>query len=222
MNLTVQGYGATRHLRRASLFLPCDSSVPTEKTELRRSLRARRNALAPEDQRLAADRLASKIIGTHLFLTSRRIACYLPNDGEIDTAPVIERIRRLRKTLYLPVISRLSHDRLWFAESKPKTRLIPNRFGIPEPAVKSRDLIRAQELDLILMPLVGFDDRGNRLGMGGGFYDRSLEFLRHRNHWRKPHLLGIAYDFQRVNGLTADPWDIPLQGVITDQTVYLY
>ncbi|MCR4346039.1 MAG: 5-formyltetrahydrofolate cyclo-ligase [Sulfuricaulis sp.] len=196
--------------------------MPTEKTELRRSLRARRNALAPEDQRLAADRLASKIIGTRLFLTSRRIACYLPNDGEIDTAPVIERIRRLRKTLYLPVISRLSHDRLWFAESKPKTRLVPNRFGIPEPAVKSRDLIRAQELDLILMPLVGFDDRGNRLGMGGGFYDRSLEFLRHRNHWRKPHLLGIAYDFQRVNGLTADPWDIPLQGVITDQTVYLY
>ena len=196
--------------------------MPTEKTELRRSLRARRNALAPEDQRLAADRLASKIIGTRLFLTSRRIACYLPNDGEIDTAPVIERIRRLRKTLYLPVISRLSHDRLWFAESKPKTRLVPNRFGIPEPVVKSRDLIRAQELDLILMPLVGFDDRGNRLGMGGGFYDRSLEFLRHRNHWRKPHLLGIAYDFQRVNGLTADPWDIPLQGVITDQTVYLY
>ena len=200
----------------------CDSSVPTEKTELRRSLRARRNALAPEDQRLAAERLASKIIGTRLFLTSRRIACYLPNDGEIDTAPVIERIRRLRKTLYLPVISRLSHDRLWFAESKPKTRLVPNRFGIPEPAVQSRDLIRAQELDLILMPLVGFDDRGNRLGMGGGFYDRSLEFLRHRNHWRKPHLLGIAYDFQRVNGLTADPWDIPLQGVITDQAVYLY
>jgi 5-formyltetrahydrofolate cyclo-ligase len=82
--------------------------------------------------------------------------------------------------------------------------------------------VRAQELDLILMPLVGFDDRGNRLGMGGGFYDRSLEFLRHRQHWRKPHLLGIAYDFQRVNGLTADPWDVPLQGVITDQAVYLY
>ncbi|MBI3571373.1 MAG: 5-formyltetrahydrofolate cyclo-ligase [Gammaproteobacteria bacterium] len=196
--------------------------MPTEKTELRRNLRARRNALPPEDQRLAAERLASNLVGTRLFLTSRRIACYLPNDGEIDTAPVIERIRRLRKIFYLPVLSRLSHDRLWFAEARPKTKLVPNRFGIPEPVVKSRDLIHAQELDLILMPLVGFDDRGNRLGMGGGFYDRSLEFLRHRSRWHKPHLLGIAYDFQRVNGLTADPWDVPLQGVITDQAVYLY
>jgi len=196
--------------------------VPTEKTELRRSLRARRNALTPDDQRLAAERLASNLIGTRLFLTSRRIACYLPNDGEIDSAPVIEHIRRLRKTLYLPVLSRLSHDRLWFAEAGPKTKMTPNRFGIPEPVVQSRELVRAQELDLILLPLVGFDDQGNRLGMGGGFYDRSLEFLRHRHHWRKPHLLGIAYDFQRINGLAADPWDVPLQGVITDQAVYLY
>lgn len=196
--------------------------MPTEKSELRRSLRARRNALTPDDQRLAAKRLAANLAGTRLFLTSRRIACYLPNDGEIDTAAVIEHIRRLRKTCYLPVLSRLSHDRLWFAEAGPETKFTPNRFGIPEPVVKASELIRAQELDLILMPLVGFDGKGNRLGMGGGFYDRSLEFLRHRNHWRKPHLLGIAYDFQRVNGLAPDPWDVPLQGVVTDQTVYLY
>jgi 5-formyltetrahydrofolate cyclo-ligase len=197
-------------------------SVPTDKSDLRQNLRARRRALSADEQRQAARRLAVNLTGTRLFLTSRRVACYLPNDGEIDSAPVIEHIRRLRKILYLPVLSRLSHDRLWFAEAGPKTKLVPNRFGIPEPVVKSRDLVRAQELDLILMPLVGFDDKGNRLGMGGGFYDRSLEFLSHRQHWRKPHLLGIAYDFQRVNGLVADPWDIPLQGVITDQAVYLY
>jgi 5-formyltetrahydrofolate cyclo-ligase len=197
-------------------------SVPTDKSNLRQKLRARRRALSADEQRQAARRLAVNLIGTRLFLASRRVACYLPNDGEIDSALVIKHIRRLRKILYLPVLSRLSHDRLWFAEAGPKTKLVPNRFGILEPVVKSRDLVRAQELDLILMPLVGFDDKGNRLGMGGGFYDRSLEFLRHRNHWRKPHLLGIAYDFQRVNGLVADPWDIPLQGVITDQAVYLY
>jgi 5-formyltetrahydrofolate cyclo-ligase len=197
-------------------------SVPTDKSDLRQKLRARRRALSADEQHQAARRLAVNLTGTRLFLTSRRVACYLPNDGEIDSALVIKNIRRLRKILYLPVLSRLSHDRLWFAEAGPKTKLVPNRFGIPEPVVKSRDLMRAQELDLILMPLVGFDDKGNRLGMGGGFYDRSLEFLRHRNHWRKPHLLGIAYDFQRVNGLAADPWDIPLQGVITDQAVYLY
>jgi 5-formyltetrahydrofolate cyclo-ligase len=192
--------------------------VSTEKTDLRRRLRTRRNALSAEERRLAARRLASNVAGTRFFLTCRRIACYLPNDGEIDTRDVIEHIGRLRKTCYLPVLSRLSHDRLWFARIKPDTEFAPNRFGIPEPLAKAR----AQELDLILMPLVGFDDRGNRLGMGGGYYDRSLEFLRHRRHWRKPHVLGLAYDFQRVNGLAPDPWDIPLQGVVTEQAVYLY
>jgi 5-formyltetrahydrofolate cyclo-ligase len=196
--------------------------VPTEKSDQRRALRTRRQTLSAEDQKLAARALAANVAGSRLYLVSRRIACYLPNDGEIDTCLVIEHIRRLHKILYLPVLSPLEHDRLWFAEATPKTRLVPNRFGISEPAVPARDLVRAQQLDLILMPLVGFDDRGNRLGMGGGFYDRSLEFLRHRTRWHKPQVLGIAYDFQRVNGLTPDPWDIPLQGVITDRAVYLY
>ena len=196
--------------------------MSTEKTDLRRSLRTRRNTLSVEEQRSAARRLATNVAGTRLFLTSRRVACYLPNDGEIDTRGIIELVGRLRKTCYLPVLSRLSHDRLWFARIGADTEFTPNRFGIPEPVVKARELVRAQELDLILMPLVGFDDRGNRLGMGGGFYDRSLEFLRHRRHWRKPHVLGLAYDFQRVNGLAPDPWDIPLQGVATDQAVYFY
>jgi 5-formyltetrahydrofolate cyclo-ligase len=196
--------------------------VPKEKSDLRRTLRTRRQSLSAEDQKLAARALVANMVGTRLYLVSRRIACYLPNDGEIDTRLVIEHIHLLRKILYLPVLSPLAHDRLWFAEATPKTKLVPNRFGIPEPAVPACNLVRAQELDLILMPLVGFDDHGNRLGMGGGFYDRSLEFLRHRRHWRKPQVLGIAYDFQRVNGLTPDSWDIPLQGVITDRAVYLY
>ncbi len=196
--------------------------MPTDKSDLRRALRAQRQSLPAEARKLAARALAVNLAGLRLFLASRRVACYLPNDGEIDTGRVIEHIRRLRKILYLPVLSPLAHDRLWFAEAKPKTKLVPNRFGIPEPAVPARQLVRAQELDLILMPLVGFDDQGNRLGMGGGFYDRSLEFLRHRSRWRKPQVLGIAYDFQRVNGLAPDPWDIPLQGVVTDKAVYLY
>ena len=205
----------------AFVFALAISSVPTDKPELRRILRARRNALSSEDQRLAAAQLASHLAGTRLCMVSRRIACYLPNDGEIDTHPVIERIWRMRKTCYLPVLSPLAHDRLWFAPAEPGMELTPNRFGIPEPVVQTRDLVRVQELDLVLMPLVGFDDRGNRLGMGGGFYDRSLEFLRHRAHWRKPHVLGLAYDFQRINGLEPDAWDIPLQGVVTDRAVYL-
>lgn len=178
--------------------------------------------LTPEEQRLAARKLAVKVVGTRLFRASRRIACYLPIDGEIDTRFIIEHIHRKRKICYLPVISRLSHDRLWFAKNKDGVELVRNHYGVLEPEVKSSDLVRARELDLILLPLVGFDDHGNRLGMGMGFYDHTLAFLRQRKGWRKPHIIGLAYDFQRVNGIKADPWDVPLQGVVSDQAVYIY
>ncbi len=195
--------------------------MPKTKAELRRTLRAQRAALSPETQVVAAQRLAANVVNTRWFRVCRRIACYLPDDGEIDPSPIMERIWRMHKICYLPVLSRLTHDRLWFAPAEPGVALTSNRFGILEPEVVARRLVRAQALDLILMPLVGFDRRGNRLGMGGGFYDRSLEFLRHRQRWIKPHVFGLAYDFQQVTALSAEPWDVPLQGVISDQTVYL-
>ena len=224
MNPTVQGDGAARHSRRASSFFFPEKNypVPTTKNDLRRNLRAKRSSLSHDEQRRAANRLAANAASTRLFLVSRRIACYLPNNGEIDPGSVMAHIWRMRKTCYLPVLSRLTHDRLWFAKATPDMELRPNRFGIPEPVVHTRELVRAQDLDLILMPLVGFDRRGNRLGMGGGFYDRSLEFLNHRRQWRKPHVFGLAHDFQQVEALDAEPWDVPMQGVITDRAVYLF
>ena len=195
-------------------------SVSSSKAALRQTLRAQRQALSTDAQRLASRRLAVRLAQLPLFRVSRRIACYFPNDGEIDPAPVRERVWSLNKTCYVPVLSRLSHDKLWFAEARPGMELAENRYGIPEPVVKSAALKRAQELDLILMPLVGFDVHGNRLGMGGGFYDRSLEFLLYRKFWKKPHVLGLAHDFQKVNGLEPDTWDIPLEGIVTDQAVY--
>lgn len=190
------------------------------KSDLRRHLRAQRSALTPEQQARAARALAQHVIGTRLFQVCRRIACYLPADGEIDPAHVIEHIWGINKVCYLPVLSRIARDRLWFAPALPGARLAPNRFGILEPVTPARNLVRAQKLDLILLPLVGFDTTGRRLGMGKGFYDRSLEFLVHRQGWRKPHILGLAHDFQRVDGLPADSWDVPLQGVVTDKAFY--
>lgn len=193
--------------------------VPS-KTELRKQLRARRAQLPPEAQRFAAQRVVAHLAGTRLFRASRRIACYLPNDGEIDPSRIIERIWRVGKTAYLPVLSRLPHDRLWFAPAAPGMELVPNRYGIPEPRVPARELVRAEQLDLILLPLVAFDAGGNRLGRGVGYYDRSLAFLRDRRFLRKPHLLGLAHDFQRVPALPVEPWDVPLDGVITERAVY--
>lgn len=190
------------------------------KVELRRTLRARRSGLSGAEQRLAARRLLLQIISTRLFRVCRRIACYLPSDGEIDPNPILERIRRMHKEAFLPVLAHPSHDRLWFAPAAAGAELVPNRYGIAEPRVKARELVRAEDLDLILLPLVAFDVRGNRLGRGAGFYDRSLAFLQHRRYLRKPHLLGLAHDFQRVPALSVDSWDVPLDGIVTDRTVY--
>jgi 5-formyltetrahydrofolate cyclo-ligase len=197
---------------------PVPASI--DKTELRRTLRARRAALSPEARRDAARRLAAHVVTTSAFRVSRRIAAYLTNNGEIDAARVLVRAQHLGKRCFLPVLSRITWDRLWFAPIEPGVRFRPNRFGILEPQVPAARLVRADELDLILMPLVAFDARGNRLGMGGGFYDRSLEFLLHRRRWHKPRLLGLAYDFQRVDSLTPNGWDIPLDGVVTDNGAY--
>ena len=189
---------------------------------LRRALRAQRNTLSAAQQLRAAQQLATRLATQPLFRVSRRIAVYLPNDGEIDPVPLMTRIWRMNKICYLPILSRLTHDRLWFAPFKPDTPLTQNRFGIFEPLTPARNRISAQELDLILMPLVAFDTQGNRLGMGGGFYDKSLAFLRTRRVWRKPHLIGLAHDFQRVDKLTASAWDVPLQAVATDGGIYQF
>lgn len=190
------------------------------KAALRAAMRSKRRALTTEQQRQASERLAAHVATLRLFRVSRRIAVYLPNDGEIDPSPVLERAWRMKKRAYLPVLSRLRHDRLWFAQAQPGMALRPNRFGIPEPVVKSSELVRAEELDLVLVPLVAFDLAGNRVGMGGGFYDKSLAFLRHRTQLRKPHVIGLAHDFQRVDALAAEPWDVPLAGVVTDRAIY--
>ena len=185
-------------------------------------MREQRNALPASQQAQAAQRLATQLAALRLFRVCRRVALYLPNDGEINPVPLMTQLWQSGKTCYLPMLSRLRHDRLWFAPYFPDSPLAYNRLGILEPVVTASARTRAQELDLILMPLVAFDPQGNRLGMGGGFYDKSLGFLRNRSLWRKPHLIGLAHDFQRVDKIEACAWDVPLQAVATDQKIYQF
>jgi 5-formyltetrahydrofolate cyclo-ligase len=101
-----------------------------------------------------------------------------------------------------------------FAEIQSSSTLINNFFGIMEPKLGAR--IDARELDLVLTPLVAFDDHGVRVGVGRGYYDRCFRFLRHRTHWRRPKLLGVAYELQHVPPLIPSSWDVPLWGVVTE------
>ncbi len=93
------------------------------------------------------------------------------------------------------------------------------RFVDPESA-GGRETIYPRWLDLVLVPLVGFDARGHRLGMGAGFYDRRFVFLRHRRTWRKPLLIGLAFEVRRVERLAEAAHDVPLWGVVTERAVY--
>ncbi len=151
-----------------------------------------------------------------MFIRGRRIAFYLPNDGEPDLWPLIELAWRRGKDCYVPVLDKIVTRRLLFAPLRPGQPMRPNRFDIPEPVAQDRERLRSGRLDLILMPLVGFDADGHRLGMGGGFYDRTLAYLRTRRHRPRPHLMGIAFECQRVDALPARPWDVPLQSVATE------
>jgi 5-formyltetrahydrofolate cyclo-ligase len=96
----------------------------------------------------------------------------------------------------------------------------PNRFGIPEPTDTSRPHLAPDAMDVVLVPLVGFDARGHRLGMGAGLYDRHFAFLRQRRAWRRPLLVGVAFDVQRVERLAEADHDVQLWGVVTERGVY--
>lgn len=188
---------------------------------LRQQIRERRRALSDTEREHAAFMLCERIASSRLFQQSKHIAFYLPNDGEMDLTLLIKHAWQLGKQCYLPVLAEPNTQRLWFIPYTPSTKLRNNRFGIPEPVHSNKTrLTKTLSLDLILMPLVAFDEQGNRMGMGGGFYDRSLAFLQHRQHWHKPNLLGIGYEFQKQEQLEVNRWDVPLQAVATEKSLY--
>lgn len=189
---------------------------------LRQQIRNKRRNLSEAEREHASFLLCERIASSKTFTQSKHIAFYLTNDGELDLNLLIQHAWQQGKKCYLPVLAEPNTNKLWFVPYTPETKLKNNRFGISEPIHShSTRLRKTLSLDLILMPLVAFDEQGNRVGMGGGFYDRSLAFLRQRQYWHKPNLLGVAYDFQKQGQLETNPWDIPLQAVATEKALYL-
>ncbi|MGE8151816.1 5-formyltetrahydrofolate cyclo-ligase [Pseudomonas vancouverensis] len=188
--------------------------------QLRRMLRKARRALTPSEQRQAARGLYRQLAQQPLFRRARHISLYLPTDGEIDPRLLLRAAQRRGKATYLPVLSAWPRTKMVFQRLRPGEKLKPNRFRILEPRANIARQRKIWALDLVLLPLVGFDDVGGRLGMGGGFYDRSLAYLARRKNWRKPTLLGLAHECQKVNRLAQASWDVPLQGTVTDKAWY--
>lgn len=193
-----------------------DSSAAQLHT-LRRSLRQRRRSLDPSWRHTADRALVNRIHSYGPYLSARRIALYIAFDGEPDLSPVIRMAQIQGKELYVP---HLSGEEMQFVRLAEGARLKRNLFGIAEPAHTSP--IAARFLDLVLTPLVAFDHSGTRLGVGGGYYDRCFEFLRTRQAWFRPKLVGIGYSFQCAPSIARQPWDVPLWAAITEQAVHRF
>ena len=195
-------------------------SAGLSRAQLRRLLRQKRRALSASAQRQAAQGLYRQLAQQPQFRRARHIALYLPNDGEIDPRPLLREAQRRGKRTYLPVLSAWPRTKMVFQRITRHEKLAGNRFRILEPRPQPARQRKIWALDLVLLPLVGFDERGGRLGMGGGFYDRSLAYLRQRKNWHKPTLLGLAHECQRVDALAMASWDVPLQATVTNKAWY--
>lgn len=195
----------------SSLTSQSEDTHQIEKRELRRLLRARRRALPRWKQQHVARRLASIVTRQTCYRRSRTIAAYLSNDAEIDPIPLLDAAHAAGKCILLP---RLREKHLEFAVYRPGgSGLRRNRFNIPEPIGPAVSLKR---IDIVFMPLVGFDRQGGRLGMGGGFYDRTFSKAGKRNA-DGPRLIGLAYACQEVARLPHEEWDVRMTVVVTEQ-----
>ena len=192
-------------------------------SKIRKDIRVARRSLTPFEQQAAARRISRLLLNHPLYRCSRRIAFYWPHDGEIDITPALAQALASEKSCYLPVLYRGGKNRLLFGRTTADWRFFSlNRFGIPEPDIVRNGWVFASELDLVLAPLVAFDDEGNRIGMGGGFYDSSLHHLRLQRNWQRPYVVGVAHELQHLSSIGRNAWDVPLRGAITDKQVYQF
>ncbi len=185
------------------------------KSHLRQQLRAKRRALSAPQQQQAARDAATFLPELPHWPHYRHIAIYLANDGELDTGPVAENCRKAGGQLYLPAVD-TGNGQLQFRPWNQADTLISNRYGIDEPAPDTGQMA-PEKLDLVFLPLVGWDSAGNRLGMGGGYYDRSLAGIAKASQSQRPLLVGLAHHLQQIDQLPSEHWDIRLDYVLTNK-----
>lgn len=190
------------------------TSSKRDKKSLRKQARSARAALAPGYRRLAERQALRHALRAGLFLKGRRWSFYLPVGAEFDVLPLLNQALHMGKDCYLPITAQRIAQPLRFARLDGRHGLTRNRYGIVEP--HSRELMNARWLDVMLLPLVGFDDQGRRLGMGGGYYDATLAYLRNRRRWRRPLLVGVAYACQALREVPAEAWDVRLDMILTE------
>ncbi|WP_456309302.1 5-formyltetrahydrofolate cyclo-ligase [Serratia proteamaculans] len=183
---------------------------------IRKHVRNLRREISDEQQQLAAVQAADHALNFAPIQQAKHIALFLSVDGEINTRPLIAKLWQRKQQVYLPVLHPFSTGQLLFLRYDENTELKINRLRIPEPPLDIRNLLPLSELDVLIVPLVAFDAGGQRLGMGGGFYDRTLQ------NWQQHGFMpiGLAHDCQQVDTLPVEQWDIPLPALITPSKIW--
>lgn len=187
------------------------SESPSYRQQIRREYRAKRQALTAKAQQSASEALLNNVKKHRVLNGVKTLALYLPNDGELDPSALIQFAWQHKIQTYLPVLHPFHKQSLLFLHYDETTQLVPNKYGIPEPRVTCPAICPLSALDMILTPLVAFDASGNRMGMGGGFYDRTLAHTSHKT----TRIIGLAHDCQEMPQVPIENWDIPLQTILT-------
>ena len=196
-----------------------DINAKESRQQLRKTIRSARKSLTPAEQTLASLNACHKMIDRLQAQKAQHVALYLTHDGELATAPLINALWQLGINTYLPRLHPFNAGQLLFLRYTADTPMQPNQFGILEPKLAVRAIIPVTELDIVITPLVAFDAVGNRMGMGGGYYDRTLA------NWQlqgKPLPMGYAHDCQQVPNLPCEHWDVPLPIIITPSRVLTF
>ena len=184
--------------------------------EFRTSLKDKRSSLSKKFQAEKSQYIIETVKCSEAYRHAKKIGTYHSVKGEADPADLITQNQKenTNKIFYLPVLSLDKQQGLLFGQLTTATKFKINRFSIPEPIFEESDLVNGEKLDLVLVPLLGFDKYGNRLGMGGGFYDRCFAFK--KNKLNKTLLMGFAYDFQEIDTLKPESWDVRLDLIATE------
>jgi len=184
--------------------------------EIRKTMKVARKQLPQATQESAAQKIFKHFISQNLLENNINIGSYHSVNGEVLTNAFENCIHSLEKKIYLPVLSKTQNGHLNFVLKTPYTKMQFNTYNIPEPI--GTEVISATSLDIVLVPLVAFDKNCNRLGLGKGYYDKTFAF---KQTTQKPMLIGLAYDMQKVDHFNINIWDIPMDMVITETSIYV-
>ncbi len=190
------------------------NSLVSQKQATRQFFRQQRNALTKQQQQDAAEHVLQTCLTSTALAQAKIVAAYIQNDGEISPQAIINYCWQHKIRIVLPVMHPFTAGHLVFVDYQANTKMQRNMYAIPEPKVSCLSICPLAQIDIVFAPLVAFDQLGNRLGMGGGFYDRTLAPI--TKYKLKTQIIGLAHDCQLSTQLAHESWDIPLQGVATD------